>query len=280
MVKRIAALLLLLMLVPIFAMAERPAVVDDAGLFTDSQIERLERIIHDIRTKYQMDAVVLTTNDVPYGSDRAVQDYADLWYERNGYGMGPDDSGFLYMIDMHNRMQIISTSGMMIDYINDNRRESLLDTGGRYLSAGRYGNAAIAVMEQLGSMLAEGRQKGQFRYDAETGKRLSGVYNPLTAAEMGIAAAAGIAAAFIFAGSVSAVYSLKGSTYRYNAAKAAQRSLSQDDVRFTHETVTRVRKAEPSSRGGGGGFGGGGGMGSSVHRSSSGRSHGGGGRHF
>lgn len=279
MVKRILCMLLLALMMPCIALADNAMVVDGADLFYDSDVRMMEQMIRRIEERYQMDIVVLTTYDVRETyDDSEIQDYADLYFERNGYGMGPDDAGLLYMIDMTNRAPCISTSGVMIDYITDDRQEELFDISYDSLAMGRYGDAVVRLLQLLESFLEEGRLEGSFRYDAETGERLSGLYNALTAGEMYMALLIGGAAALIMYLTVNGRYDLKGGTYTYDAANNVSCKMVKNEEKFLRQTVAVVRHTTPSS---GGGSGGGSGRGSSVHRSSSGRSHGGGvGRRF
>lgn len=280
MVKRILCMLLLALMLPCVALAGNDAmVIDDANLFSIFEIEDMEQIIRRIEAEYQMDIAVLTTRDVPSTySDSVIQDYADTYFEEQGYGLGEDDAGLLYMIDMTNRAPCISTSGVMIDYITDDRLDTLFNVSYDHLVAGDYGHAAVALLNYLERFLEEGRLEGSFRYDAETGQRLSGLYNALTGTEMLIAAAVGLAVAGVMYSSVSAKYSLKGSTYRYDASANAACQFTRDDEQYLRQTTNVIRHA---SNNGGRSGGGSSGRGSSVHRSSGGRSHGGGvGRRF
>lgn len=274
MVKRMLCLLAVVSLLPCAAFASAQ-VVDDASLFTTSEIAQMEEIIQRIAEAYQMDVVVLTTYDVPKTySDYPIQDYADLYYEQHGYGLGEDGAGLLYMIDMTNRAPCISTSGVMIDYITDSRLERLFDVSASSLSAGRYGQAALRLLEQLESYLQEGRQEGSFRYDAVTGQRLSGLYNKLTQGELLLSALCGCGVALFMYLTVHAKYNLKGSTYTYDAATNTRCRTTKATEHFIREKRTVVRHDQ--SGGGHHGGGGSGGQGSSVHTSSGGGSHGGG----
>lgn len=281
MVKRILCMLLLALMLPCAALANNEMVIDDAGLFTVFEIGDMETIIQRIEAEYQMDIAVLTTYDVPSSySDYVIQDYADTYFEQHGYGLGEDEAGLLYMIDMTNRAPCISTSGVMIDYINDDRLETLFNVSYDDLAVGDYGRAAVAVLQYLERFLEEGRLEGSFRYDAETGQRLSGLYNALTGTEMLIAAAVGLVAALVMFSSVNGTYNLKGSTYRYDASSNASCRFTKDDEQFLRQSTNVIRHTSNNGgRSGGGGISSG--RGSSVHRSSGGRSHGGGvGRRF
>jgi len=281
MVKKLLALVICLLLLGTAgaALADAPMVVDDAHLFDAEGIQRLETIIQRIRDTYQMDAVVLTTRDTPstYDDDVLV-DYADRYYEDNGYGLGEDRAGVLYMIDMNNRYIYISTAGVMIDYLNDSRIEDMVEASTEYLSRGDYIGGATRAMTMLERYLRRGIEEGSFRYDEKTGQRLTGLYNRLTTTEALVALVAGAIVAALIAFGVINRYSLAGGTYHYDRASLSSCKLTKDDEQYLRQTVSRVRTPPPSS--GGGGHGGGHSGGSGVHVSSGGMSHGGGGGHF
>ena len=276
MVKRFLCILWALLLLPLLALAETQPVVDDASLFTASEIQQMTAIIHRIQETYQMDAVVVTSKQVKedyWGDGDVSQAFADDYFDYNGYGLGTDEAGLLYLIDMTNRVPVISTKGVMIDYITDHRLEEMFDSSASYLREGRYGQAAITVLTTLEGFLQEGREEGSFRYDAVTGERLSGLYNTLTKGEAVLAVMVGLGCSLLLVCTVCFRYSLKGSTYKYNPSQHCQISWLDRKDKFLRQSVVRTRN-EPS--GGGGHGGGGGGLGSSVHTSSSGSSHGGG----
>ena len=267
--KRLLALIVVMLLVTCMALASS-RVIDDAGLFSQSEIAQMEELIAAIQDAYQMDVVVLTSYDAKKND---TQDFADLYYENHGYGIGDDDAGLLYLIDMNNRVPCISTTGAMADYITDSRLEELFDCSYDQLRAGQYGQSTLTLLRKLESFLKAGRQEGSFRYDRETGKRLSGVYNPLTGSETLVALLAGLGVAFIMYRAVTSRYSLKGGTYRYNLVENASCKLTRNDETFLRQTVSVVRHNSNSGGGGGGSHGG---SGSAMHTSSSGMSHGGG----
>lgn len=251
-----------------------PTVVDDAGLLSASDERELADMAQALRDDYGIDAVILTTRSTPVtSSDSRLIDWADRYYEDNGYGLGEDRAGFVYMIDMNNRYAYISTAGVLIDYLDDDRIDSLLDNAQPYLAEGDYAGAAKSVMRDVRKWMDRGIREGNFRYDEVTGERLSGLYNKLTGGEAGLAVLAGAAAALLMLLIVRGSYGLKGSTYRYDLSQNAECRLTRDDERFLRQQVTRVR--HDSDSGGSGGHGG-----SHVHSSSGGMSHGGGGRHF
>ena len=280
MVKKLLSILIVLLVLPAIVLADEQ-VIDDAGLFTASEIRQMEETIARIERNHQVDMVVLTTYDVPddYSDSMwRIRDYADDYYDRGGYGMGPDFSGMLILLDMNNRVIWLSTGGVMIDYITDRREEDILDRAYSYLSYGSYGSGINAALSRVEHYINKGREEGSFRYDEVTGERLSGYHNALTTGEIGVAALVGGGVALVIFLSISGSYSLKGSTYAYDRSANSAITFTRDDEMFVRQFTRRT----PRSTGTHGSSGGGGHRsgGSGVHRSSGGRSHGGGGRRF
>lgn len=280
--RRMLPLLFALLLLPLAALAENAQVIDDAGLFSAEEIQRMTEIIERVEAAHQVDLVVLTTQDTPYDPSDSlwrVRDFADDYYDNGGYGMGEDDSGMLLLLDMNNRAMWLSIGGVMIDYINDDREEDILDHAYDKLREGDYGGAMIAALNRVSHFMEEGRREGFFRYDEATGKRIGGIYNALTPMETAVAAVAGLAVAAAVYLSVSARYSLKGSTYSYDRAANTAVTFTRDDQAFVRKFVQRA-PIHVDDHGPGGHPGGGHSGGSGVHTSSGGASHGGGGRRF
>lgn len=249
-------------------------VFDYAGLMSESEIAGLEEMISGLRTAYNMDFVVLTSNDAPAGGSMA---YADDFYDYNGFGTGAEWDGFLYFIDMNNRVPTISTCGLMIRYVTDSRLSALLDTAYTYLAEGQYASSASVTLSQLEGYIREGIPSDQYNYDDQGNTDYYYDTEPavraLSGGEFIASLVIGLVCALILFGSVKYRYGLKGSTYRYNInANTSVNITGATDV-YLRTDVVRVLKQRSS--------GGGGGSGSRTHTSSSGRSHGGGsGRRF
>jgi uncharacterized protein len=208
-----------------------------------------------------------------------IQEYADDFYDNGNYGMGEDFSGMLILVDMNNRIVIISCGGVMIDYITEMREEDIIDQAYSFLSYGAYGNAMIAALNRVEDYMNKGRAEGTFRYDEVTGQRIGGIYNALTMAEICLAGLAGGIAALLVFLSVSGSYNLSGRTYSYDLNANSDLQMTQDDEVFVRQFQRRTLR----NTGGNGSMGGSGGSrsgGTGVHRSSSGRMHSGGGRRF
>jgi uncharacterized protein len=245
-------------------------VFDYAGLMSVTEINSLETLIADLRAKYGMDIVVLTSNDASTDASLA---YADDFYDNHGFGTGPDRDGLLYFIDMHNRVPTISTSGLMIRYVTDDRLKTLLNTAYDYLDQGKYAAGTEITLTLLRFYLQQGIPSGQFTIDEAGNRSYASAVKTLTFGEMAASLGAGALAALIFIGVIKHRYELKGSAYQYDLQANTTVSLTGATDEYLRTDVVRTRRQTSSS--GGGGFS------SSTHRSSGGRTHGGGsGRRF
>lgn len=269
----LTALWLLLFSSAALASRQENRVFDNAGLFSNTEIQQMELNIAQFRQDTGMDFAVLTS-DEPH-ANISTHTIGKEFYEKAGFAM----DGVLYYIDMDERWHDLVTSGNMTDHMTEERINSAIEGSTRFLSSEAYVQAVSTMMNTLRKYIRAGIPEGQYRYDLITGQRLTARHKALTANELWISAAIAIVAGFIFTASVRSRYQLKGTTYKYILRDNSQMTLTDSDDQFLRTTTTRVRKPDPPSNSSGGGFGGGG-RGSSVSSSSSGRSFGGGGGRF
>jgi uncharacterized protein len=291
MVKRPAAVIFAIVLVliaalPVAAAADGTRVFDYAGLLSSDEVERLDAYIAELRAKTGCDFVFLTDTVLAYEEDydraeRAAIAYADDFYDYGGFGDETNDwSGMIFFLDMTNRIPIITTTGKMIDIINDSRLADLFDTVYNHLADEDYFGAAYNMFAQAKTYIDKGVVPGQYQYDAgpngvDVEDYYDGIIQPaymraLTVTDILIAGGVGFVITLIFYASVVSRYSLKGSQYRYDLMTNTEVKLTKSADTFLYQTVTRTPRATSSS-------GGRGGSGSGTHIGSSGRSHGGGG---
>ena len=242
--------------------------VDDlADLFTDAEEAELAATAASLGSQYQMDIVLVTTNDT---GGLSARDYADDYFDYNGYGMGGERNGILFLMDFDNREIYISTSGSSIRYLTDQRISGILDDvyeGG--MGSGDYIGAARVFLAETSGYLASGIPTDQYN-EAETEP------NKLTAVEGAVgAAASGLSGLGFFSG-IKKKYRGKNTkgVFEFRQNSLMSLGIIQDNLintRMTsrHIPVQNVSSGGRSSSGR-----------SSTHTSSSGRSHGGGGRKF
>lgn len=271
--KIVAIIAVCIMLLPLCALGETlgqgsQRVFDNAKLMGQSEIARLEDTIASMKKQYNMDFVVLTSNDPKTGRS---QEFADDFYDNNGFGTGSDLSGVLLLVDMNNRNITVSTSGLMIRYVTDVRLNTLLDTAVPYLADGEYGQAAYIALAQLTVYLKNGIPNNQYNQDEEGVIDRYVKPKAVTVGEAAIALLVGLLSALAMYFTVRYAYAMKGSAYKYDLMKNTTVTVNSATDVYLRTQVTRVPKASSGSGGGGR---------SGTHRSSSGRTHGGGSRGF
>lgn len=272
------ALLLVLLLsisISVAAKEEMPLIVDHAGLLTADEISLLEAQARAIADTYAMDVVILTENTL---SGKSPQDYADDYYDANGYGQGDNASGMLLLISMEERDWYLSTCGDAIYALTDYAIERL----GEELVSGLQIGYAVGVRMFLTSLPSYldayengtpvdgySNQNGSFYH----GDREDVVYyRENTSPNLLLSVTLGLVIAAISIGAMAS--SMNSKRPQRNASGYLRRGslrLLRDQDMFLYSNVTKTRKPEPQNHSGGG---------SSVHHSSGGRSHGGGGGKF
>lgn len=115
-----------------------PLVVDAADILTDSEEAELEAGLRSFKEEQDFDIVVLTVESLG-GYD--VVDYADIFYDNNGYGGGSENDGALILVSTEYRDWTMITSGYGItaitDYSLDEIEEEILPD----LSSGNFSDA-------------------------------------------------------------------------------------------------------------------------------------------
>lgn len=257
-------------------------VFDQAGLFTASQVQELERQIQEIREEMKMDLVLVTAEDA---LGMSSEGYADWYYENGGFGEGNDYRGALLLMDMDNRMLYVSTEGAMIRFLTDDRIEEMMDHAVAGMQQGDYAAAAKAMISDVREYYKKGIPGGQYQYDRETGTvsrhRSIRWYEALLA--LAVAAVTGGGACL----SVKKQYAMEqerdqASSYHMAYRADARLNLRNQSEALLHQHVSHcvIPRATGESRGGGRSGGVGGGSRSTTHTSRGGRTHGGGGRGF
>lgn len=239
-------------------------VVDMADLLTDSEEKDLEEVILEVISKYGYgyDIVAVTTNST---DGKTAEEYADDYYDYNGYGYDSEYSGVILLIDMGDRAWHISTCGKGIKVFSDSDIDGIGEMIVPYMSDGDYASAVASF-----AFCADDNIKRYESGDAETVSERD--YGHILL----VSVLGGLLVALIVCLIMKS--QLKTAVKQFGAGNYIRRgSLNVQYSRdiFLYRTVSR-RKIETDS----GGHGRSGGGGSSTHVSSSGRSHGGGGGHF
>ena len=269
--------LLLSLSVSVSAEADLPYVIDNAYFLLREEETSLEEKIQTLRQEYAMDIVIVTVESL---DGATPQDYADDYFDDNGYGYGADRSGVLLLLSMEERDWYISTSGDAIYALTDyGIQQSMqlpltffshdgyylgfdtwLDNLPAYFDAYQNGAPIDDYVDTSGDYY-HGDQESVVHYE---GKRSP---NLLLSIVIGL-----VVAALAICGMVAAMNTKRQKRGAGDYLQAGSYHLRTQQDLYLYSNVSKTARPSESSGGSGGG--------SSVHHSSSGRSHGGGGGKF
>ncbi len=244
---------------------QKPRLVDDADLLTDSEEEKLLNKLDSISERQQCDVAVVTVNST---EGKSPQAFADDYYDYNGYGMGNGDDGIMLVISMEDRDWHITTHGYGIKAFTDYGMDRMADRFLPYLSDGDYYKAFVVYAECCDNYISMAREGKPYDID-DTSAEFEPGY-------LLFAIVPSIVVALIVAFCVTA--KLKAELRSVAPQRAAANYQKQNSLNITNgyetflfKNVSKVKiESSSSSRSGG----------SRTHRSSSGRSHGGRGGKF
>lgn len=286
------------------AMAESTDNIKDyLDYLSADEIEEVQGLINEAVKNTNLDLVIVITDNT---EGKSSMDYADDFFDYNGFGIGDDASGLLMLINMDIREVWISTTGKAIDIFTDDRISNLIDPIYGYLTNDNYFGASKEFVKQVEYFAKKGVPEGQHREETKNPGSIGQIpgtqpnqgnngpivvpsqpYRPGRSTTTYLERAAAIMKspglyliAIILSIVATAIASLsnKGKSTvgsrTYEEKGSFQLTRITDD--FIRETTSRVKINNDTTTHGGGS----GGARSSTHTSSSGRSHGGGGRKF
>ena len=238
---------------PLFA---KSRVIDSAGLLSAAEAASLQDLADTVSVTYNFDLVIVTENDI---GNAQPENYADDFFDYNGYGFGQEQDGCLFLVVIGIRDYWFSTSGRGKEIFNDaaagKLEKDVLDS----LRNDDYYSAFAAFVKNWEEFLvldAEGRHYNVF-YE----------YNVIMVV---IAWLVSLGIGFLIVGiwkkgmntalpqTQAAAYVIPGSL-----------SFTVQRDQFLYSSVSKTARANDSGSSGGG-----------IHTSSSGRSHGGRGGKF
>ena len=266
--KKIVSLFLIMMLFFNFSTitnATDQKLYDYSKLLTEEEAQEIETLSRETADRIQMDIVIVTTDD---DEGKSPMDYADDFYDYNGFGYGEYKYGILLYINMTTRDIWISTTGNLRKYVDDVNQVKLRDDVTSYLSAGAYYDAFIEFITETENYINAGIPNYEYVYDPATDSNIQndGYVNYKVFLVAGVA---GLIVALI-----TVIVVIR--RYKFHSVPTAANYIDRKDTFFREKNDTFLRehttriKIETDS-GSGGGFSGG----SSSHHSSSGSSHGG-----
>jgi uncharacterized protein len=240
--------------------ADLPLIYDEADLLTDIEEAVLLSKLEAISDEADMDVVVALVDSI---EDLSPMEYADDFFDYNGYGRGDNRDGLVLLVSMEYSDWWISTRGYAVTAFTDAGIEYIGEQVTPYLSDGKYADAVEEFAAQCETFIAQ----------AKTGDPFDTHNLPKEPFNKGMALVIAVAAGFI----IGKIYAgkLKGELTSVRRQTAAVGYVREGSLNVTHSNEFFLyknvsRSAKPTSSSGG----------SSTHKSSSGASHGGGGGKF
>lgn len=241
--------------------------VDEADLLDSDQEKTLLEKLEDISQRQKCDVVLVTVNSL---EGKSVQDFADDYFDFNGYGQGKDHDGVLLLLSMTERKWHISTAGYGITAFTDAGLEYLSEQFLPDLKDGDYNAAFTIYADQCDDFLTQAREGQPYDVKNLPKKPLSWYWIPG-------ALAIGFGFAFlIVTGMKGQLKTVHQKTEATDYVKKDSLHITNADEFFLFSEVSKQAKPEPNRDDRDGSDSGG----SSTHESSSGRTHGGSGGSF
>lgn len=131
-----------------------PLVVDSAGLLDSEEEAALCETLEDISARQLCDVAVVTEESL---EGKTAQEFADDFFDENGYGCGGTKDGILLVLGMQDKAWAISTHGAAIDAFTDAGQQYMTDRFVPLLSEGDYAAAFGKYAELCDDFLAQAR---------------------------------------------------------------------------------------------------------------------------
>ena len=234
--------------------------VDDAQLLTNYQINEIRQQLDIISEKHQVDIIIVTQDSI---GNKTPRQFADDYFDYNGYGYGSNRDGVLLLISMEDSDWYISTSGFGITAFTDAGIDYIGEQFTYDLSSGNYGGAFLTFADLCDEFITAARNGEPYDSDNLPKEPYDVVFSLVIAVIIGFVVA--LIATAIMKGQLNSIRSQIGAG---NYVKTGSMNVTESRDMFLYRRVDR--RLRPQNNG----------SGSSTHRSSSGRSHGGGGGKF
>lgn len=235
-----------------------PRLVDDADLLSDTEEAQLLSLLDEISQRQNCDVAIVTVDSL---DGKSATEYADDFYDYNGYGMGDRDDGILLLVSMEYRDWAISTYGFGITAFTDSGQSYITSQFLPDLSDGNYYNAFEKFASLCDSFITQARNGSPYDYGRHPKEPVNPLWIP---GALLIGAVVAFIVLLIMKSGHKSVRTQRAAA-EYICRDSFHVTESNDIYLYEHTTRAAIPQATHSSSGGG----------SSTHSSSSGRSHGG-----
>ena len=237
--KKLFALLLVLLLLAVPALGSSNLVNDKEGLLSDEEVLLLEQCYTTHAEKCGYTPILLTT---PSFDGLSAEDYAADYYDANGY---PYD-GFLYLVSLTEGEWYILTNGACHDHLPDDEALRIGDTLVTYLRDGEYYEAFVLFTELAQQEMNENKAARPSVKTPNYGKTIA------------ICMAVGLLIGGITVGIMASMMkSVRPQNSAGDYVRPGSMVLTNQRDIFLYSHVTRTPKPKSSSTGGSGGSRGG-----------------------
>ena len=131
-----------------------PRLVDEAELLTDDEESSLADKLDAVSDKWQCDVTIVTVDSL--GSKTATE-FADDYFDYNGYGYGDNDDGIMLVISMESRDWAITTHAFGIEAFTDAGQEYIMNKVIPPLGNESYSSAFSIFADQCDVFLEKAR---------------------------------------------------------------------------------------------------------------------------
>ena len=242
------ALLLALFLSLAVTVYASPAqkVIDNANILEYDEIAALEEQIATTSDILGIDIVILTVGSL---DGRSAGNYADSYYDSQGYGSDSEGSGILFLLAMEEREWYISTCGKALSIFPNRTVDEMGDAVLPWLSAGDYYIAFSIWLNEL---------PGYAVYRTDPGGSTGRIASVNIWISLLIGLVAALITVLIMRGSMNTARKQSGAG-EYIRQDSYHLTVRQDIFLFSNITKTPKPKNNTSSSSGGRSHGGGGG---------------------
>lgn len=130
-------------------------VFDEAGLYSQEEAAELSARAQKIGQDWGLDVLFLTTEDT---GGLSAREYAAQFFIDGDFGLGEDQSGIVFIIDMGGRDAQMVTAGTAIDIFTDYYIDGIWNKVKPYLSDGKYYEAMSLFLDDVAYYCGEYQQ--------------------------------------------------------------------------------------------------------------------------
>lgn len=235
--------------------------VDDAGIMNAEEENVLIEKLDEISERQNFDIVIVTTASL---EEKTPEEYADDWYDYNGYGLGQNRDGVLFLVSTVERDWWISMYGCGIEFITDAGREYIAEKFLPHLKKNEYYEAFTVFAELCDEFISQAK-KGQ-PYDVNNLPKGS-VSSKWILIDIAVGLLLGI---MITKGQTSKLKTVRKQNAAQNYIVPGSQMITIQMDNFVNRSISQRMIVKQSQNSGG----------SNTHKSSSGETHGGGGGKF